>query len=267
MSIGDDDTRSAERNPSSCLVMGLIGGGLLGVTLLCGGCCVGMFYFRGAAVADDIASDLQNNDVMVEHIGEIQTLEADLPSFFSSDDLYVFRVTGTMNSGTITADCVEDGDGLFRVMSGTLELDNGDVHQLFPDGRDDLVLATDGEHDQFWSDTFRQEVIDRLVKEDLADHAVLVEHIGGIQRLASDEQLSLQEPGDIWIFEITGEQGSGRLRANCVLVADDDIDVDSAVLMLDSGDNVQLFPDVPMDPLPDVAEEPDTTLEPGTIEP
>jgi hypothetical protein len=268
MSIGDDDINQTpsteERKSNSCLVIGLIIGGLTGVTLLCGGCCIGSFYFRANSVADDIASDLQNNPVMAEHIGDVESLDADLSSLVSTDEQYVFHVTGTLNSGTITADCVQDGDGLFHVMWGELELDNGEVYELFPDGRDDLEVATTGEHNQFWSDTYRQDVIDRLVKEDIADQEVLREHIGAIQRLASDEELSLREPGDVWVFDISGEQGAGMLRANCVLVSDNDIDVDSAVLMLDSGENVQLFPEKPMDPLPDQTE---TTPESEPVSP
>lgn len=255
MSIGDDDIRrtpaAEERKSSSCLVIGLIVGGLAGVFLLCGGCCIGSFYFRASSVAADVETDLQDNPVMLEHIGEVESVEADFGSLVSTDGRYVFHVTGSQNSGTITADCVDSGDGVFHVMWGELKLDNGEVYELFPDGRPEFVAESGGEHNQFWSDTYSQDVIDRLVKEDIADQEVILEHIGTIQRLASDQELSLREPGDIWIFDITGEKGAGMLRANCVLVSDDDINVDSAVLMLDSGENVQLFPEKPMDPLPD----------------
>ncbi len=255
MSIGDDDiSRSGtdgKGENKSCLIMGIIIGSVGGVILLCGGCCFGFFYFRASSVADDITTDLQGNSVMGEHIGEVESLETDFSSFSLTDDEYVFRVSGTLNSGTITAECIEDDVGVFHVLWGQLELDTGEVYDLFPDGRSDLDLALTADYDQFWSDSFSQEVIDRLVKEDLANQAVIVEHIGEIQRLASDMQLSVQEPGDIWVFDITGEKGGGLLRANCVLVADNDIDVDSAVLILDSGEHVQLFPEAPMDALPD----------------
>jgi hypothetical protein len=264
MSIGDDDiSRTApdeESGNRTCLVFGMIGGGLGSLFLLCGGCCFGMYYFRTASVAEDIRSDLQDNPVIAEHVGDIDSLEVKLTSSNPFQDDYVFRITGSQDSGTITANCVEDNLGKFRVMHGDLKLDNGDVYDLYPDGRDDLNVTVAGDFDdQFWSDTLSQEKIDRLVREDLADHPVIREHIGEIQRLASDMDLSVQEPGDIWIFEISGTRGKGRLRANCVLVSDNDMDVDSGVLMLDSGENVQLFSDSPMDPLPD---ETDATPEP-----
>lgn len=264
MSIGDDDTgrtSAGERSGNrTCLVIGMVGGGLGSLFLLCGGCCFGMYYFQTASVAEDIQSDLQVNPVIAEHVGEIESLDVKLTSSNPFNDEYVFRITGSQNSGTITANCVENL-GVFRVMHGDLKLDNGDVYDLYPDGRDDLDITAAGDFDdQFWSDTLPQERIDQLVREDLADNPVIREHIGEIQRLASDMDLSVQEPGDIWIFEISGTKGQGRLRANCVLVADNDMDVDSGVLMLDSGENVQLFPDSPMDPLPD---ETDTTPEPS----
>ena len=113
MSVGDDDySRKAageESGNKTCLVMGIIFGGL-GVLLLCGGCCFGMFYFRMDSVADDIEADLRGNPVMAEHIGEVESLEAEVTSSNAFTNQYVFRVTGTRNSGTIEADCIEDAD-------------------------------------------------------------------------------------------------------------------------------------------------------------
>ena len=122
MSIGDDDfgrtTVGEESGNKSCLVMGIIFGGLGGAMLLCGGCCFGSFYFRMNSVAGDIESDLQDNDVMAEQIGEIELLEAEVSNSNPFTDRYVFRVTGSQNSGTITADCVED-DVYSEIPAGT----------------------------------------------------------------------------------------------------------------------------------------------------
>lgn len=266
MSIGDDDLgrpKSGEEGGSrSCLMMGIIVGGVGGFVLVCGGCCIGSFYFRANSIADDVAADLQGNPVIVQNLGEIESLEADFGSLIPTGEEYAFRVTGTTGSGSITARCVEDDEGVFHVLWGQLELGNGEVYDLFPDGRSDFAVASSADHERFWSDTFPQDVIDRLVKADLADHPAIVEHVGEIQRLASDVQMSMQEPGDIWVFDISGEKGRGFLRANCVLVADNEIDVDSGVLMLDSGEIVQLFPETPMDPLPDEEDAPSEPIEP-----
>lgn len=256
MSFGDDVSSSPrpaeeESGNKTCLVFGLVFGGIGVVVLLCGGCCFGIFYFPLQRVSDDIQADLGDNPVINEHIGEITSLDAELTESNIFTDEYQFSVTGTEGSGVIRADCLEDEFGAYRVLWGELQLDNGDVYELFPDGRNDVQFAFDPgvEIDGWAEEGLSDEEFNRQVREDLADHPVIAEHIGAIQRLERDWDLSMQEPGDIWIFDIAGEKGSGRLRANCRAVASDAMDVDAGVLMLDSGETVQLDPDNPLDPL------------------
>ena len=88
---------------------------------------------------------------------------------------------------------------------------------------------------------------DRQVQVEVEGHPVIVEHIGAIQEFSHDWDASMAEPGeDVWVFDIRGEKGSGRLRAECVTIDADTEDVPSGELILDSGQTVQLFPDNPL---------------------
>ncbi|MBW3597480.1 MAG: hypothetical protein KY475_09430 [Planctomycetes bacterium] len=88
---------------------------------------------------------------------------------------------------------------------------------------------------------------DRQVQADVEDHPLIVEHIGAIQEFRHDWDASMEEPGeDVWVFDIRGEKGSGRLRAECITIDADTEDVTSGQLILDSGETIELFPANPL---------------------
>ncbi len=90
------------------------------------------------------------------------------------------------------------------------------------------------------------EEFDRQVQADIEDHPVIVEHIGAITELKHDFDLSTDEPGDVWVFHISGDKGSGLLRANCVTIDEWTEQVDAGELTLDSGEVYELFPENPI---------------------
>ena len=111
----------------------------------CGGCAVIMalsVIFGGWVLmkfglnvfADEVEADLRSNPVVLEHIGRIEEVELDLGASIaaSGDEDFVFRVSGTKGSGLINATCVTNDDGIEEVIAGTVQLESGEMLNLFP---------------------------------------------------------------------------------------------------------------------------------------
>jgi hypothetical protein len=127
--------RKEEKSNKTCLIVGLILGGIVGVVLLCGGCGIGMYYFGVRQIASGVQATLAQNLVIQEHIGDIQSLEFNLMATGErgGGDMFVFDVTGSKGSGTIIAECIQQPGGAVDVVSGQLELANGEEFPLFSD--------------------------------------------------------------------------------------------------------------------------------------
>ena len=84
--------------------------------------------------ADEVEADLRSNPVIVEHIGRIEDFKLDLGASIAAEghDDFVFRVKGTKGSGLVTATCVTNDDGVEEVTAGTVQLESGEVLDLFP---------------------------------------------------------------------------------------------------------------------------------------
>lgn len=233
-----------EKSNKTCLILGLIFGGLGGFVLVCGGCCVfGMFQFSGI-LEEAARSELADNAVIIEHIGEIQSLEVDWSATIDAasqrPNTFVFDVQGDKDSGVVSAQ-MDDRGGQLKLLSGQVRLSNGDSYELV-DGADlDGLLA--GESDEEANAEFA-----RQVRNAVSGNPVLVERIGEIQSFTYDLPASLGEPGDeVYVFHVTGANGSGKLRAECITVDEDTESVTSAELVLEDGEQVQLFPDKPLE--------------------
>jgi len=94
-----------------------------------------MVKFGLEVFADAVEADLRNNPVIIEHIGRIEEFEVDLKTSLSTEgpDDFVFRATGTKGSGLINATCVTNDDGVEEVVAGTIQLDSGEMLDLFPE--------------------------------------------------------------------------------------------------------------------------------------
>lgn len=115
--------------------------GLLG----CGGCVVLgiavvvlgsiLLVWAGMGIfADQVKADLRENPVIVEHLGMIEDLEVEIMGSLAApgDEEFVFRARGTKGRGEITAVCVTRDAETEEVVSGTLQMRDGEVYDLFP---------------------------------------------------------------------------------------------------------------------------------------
>ena len=85
------------------------------------------------------------------------------------------------------------------------------------------------------------------VRADIETNSVIVEHVGAIEELVLDFDATGVEPGEsVFVFNIRGSKGSGRLRAEVLSQSATEEQVVSAELLLESGEKYQLFPDRPL---------------------
>ncbi len=112
----------------------------------CGGCAIvavlamilggwAMFRFGFNVFASEVEADLRDNPVIVEHLGRIEEFEVDISASITTEgaDDFVFRARGTKGAGLIRATCVTNYDGVEEVTAGTIQLDSGETHDLFPE--------------------------------------------------------------------------------------------------------------------------------------
>jgi hypothetical protein len=118
----------------SVILIGLFAaGGLLIVVLCCGG---GWFAFRfGMGVlTEEVRAGIEDNPVIQEHIGTIETLSMDYTksAAVEGDDVFVFRIEGDKGSGYVTVGSVTNAAGMEEVAGGSLKLDSGETIPLLP---------------------------------------------------------------------------------------------------------------------------------------
>ena len=236
-----------EKSGKTCLILGLIFGGLGAVLLLCGGCCVfGMFQFSGQ-LGEMAEAELANNPVILEHVGEIQSLEVDWSATINAaserPNTFVFDLAGEKNSGTASLVMLDRGGGRLQVVSGELTLSNGETYQLVEGVEIDAggVQMIDELPDDGGAEFARQ------VQVAVSENAILAERIGEIQSFTYDLEASVDEPAeDVYVFRLSGANGNGTLRAECITVDEDSESVTSAELVMENGERVQLFPEKPL---------------------
>lgn len=264
-----DDDAFARRSPepekskNTCLILGIIGGGFVAFLLVCGGCCFLGFQASFEQIEQQIASNLDGNPVVDEHLGSIESAELELIATAErqqteGSDAWVFRLNGSKASGTVFIDGLVPGDQFTPISEAQLELDNGEVYDLFPPESEILMPSLDVPAEELL-DRFVEDVMEaqpnseqideftRQVRVDIAEHPVILEHLGEITGIRQDTVRSNSEPGpNVYVFRVTGSKASGLLRADCVTVSPEEEDVVAGELILDSGQRVQLFPENPL---------------------
>jgi hypothetical protein len=135
----------ARRSRSIGLLVFLGGAGAAVVFLCCGGF-ISLAVFGLNMVTDQVADDLRDNPVVVEHIGTIEEFEMDWGESFSheDDDVYVYHIKGPEGQGKVYVTSISVDDSTEEVVWGYLELSTGETHDLFPD-----EPANAGESDHF----------------------------------------------------------------------------------------------------------------------
>lgn len=112
----------------------LLGGGFL--ILVCGGGGVLLFRFGLQVLASQIEDELADNPIVLEHIGQIESLELDFGRSAAHEDAdtFIYQVRGTKGSGRITVKHVTAEGGGERILAGELRLPNGETFDLMPPG-------------------------------------------------------------------------------------------------------------------------------------
>ena len=89
---------------------------------------------------DEVENDLRSNPVVLEHIGRIEDFDLDFGASIATEgeEDFVFRVSGTKGSGRISATCVTT-DGVEKVVAGTIQLESGELLDLFPEEGEEVV--------------------------------------------------------------------------------------------------------------------------------
>ena len=123
-----------------------------------------------------------------------------------------------------------------------------------------LLVAVGGGYAMF---QYGVGLIEDEVREDLADHPVVREHLGELQSVELDLETSAELEGDEqFAFRAVGTKGGGVLRITVVTGEDDKEHVTAGTLEVDGGQTVDLFPEPDaIEPEPD---EPSTEPSPDT---
>ena len=134
-----EDPYAPRRSNSGCTVFAIIFGAIAGVGVLILLCCGGGIYFAmDTMVANQVAEDLRDNPVINEHVGRIRDTDFVFSdSFAAGPDEYVIEVVGTKGNGRLIVE-TEDAGGKEHVISGFLETPDGERHDLFPEGAEDV---------------------------------------------------------------------------------------------------------------------------------
>ena len=85
------------------------------------------------AFENQVAADIKDNPVIVQHIGEIKSIDTDwtLTGEEPKEDVFVFRLSGTKGDGVLTAQCITVDADHEDVVSGSLKLPSGETVDLF----------------------------------------------------------------------------------------------------------------------------------------
>ncbi|MBZ0112538.1 MAG: cytochrome c oxidase assembly factor 1 family protein [Thermoanaerobaculia bacterium] len=89
-----------------------------------------------------VAADLRDNPVVVEHLGKIEDLDLDFVATLAvpGENEFVFDARGTKGDGVLTVTSLTVDDEREEVVAGTLQLESGDEIDLFP-GRHERLEA------------------------------------------------------------------------------------------------------------------------------
>ena len=120
--------------PSRWWLWLLLGGG--GVLLLCCCGCFGLVYFGFNLIEQELTPQLQNDPVVQEHIGTVESVEFDFMKSITEaessgdDDALVFHVEGSKGSGDVIGRSVTGPDGVEHLEGGVLRLPSGEEYEL-----------------------------------------------------------------------------------------------------------------------------------------
>jgi hypothetical protein len=85
-------------------------------------------------IEQEVRQDLAGNAVLLEHLGGVEELALEFAKSeaLAGENDFAFRVRGPKGGGLVNATVLTGEDGLEHVTRGTLTLDGGETHDLFP---------------------------------------------------------------------------------------------------------------------------------------
>ncbi len=115
------------------LILGLVFGS---ISVACAGC-GGIFVYFWGEMEDDIAHQIRENPVVVEHLGEVSSCEMDLSASFDEEDVesFWFDVEGARGKGRVRVTSVTNDAGSEDVVAGELVTPEG-TWDLFAPGEE-----------------------------------------------------------------------------------------------------------------------------------
>lgn len=86
-------------------------------------------------VAQQVANDIENNPVIVQHIGLINSIEVDWTASMAEpgEDVFVFELSGSKGRGVLVAESKTIDVDTENVTWGRLKLPSGEQYDLFED--------------------------------------------------------------------------------------------------------------------------------------
>lgn len=85
------------------------------------------------AFEQQVAADIKDNPVILEHVGDITSIETDWTATGEApgDDTFVFQLSGTKGEVILTAECITVDADHEDVVSGSILLASGETVDLF----------------------------------------------------------------------------------------------------------------------------------------
>jgi hypothetical protein len=134
VSYADDDRPPRPRSGSNWVWIAIVFGGVtLGVALMA--CCGGVVYFGLGVTTAEIETDLRDNPILREHIGEVEKFTMNFIRSVAEDDddIWVYDVVGTKASGQLTVHHTTNDQGNEEIHSAKLRLKDGTTVELLPE--------------------------------------------------------------------------------------------------------------------------------------
>ena len=105
--------------------------GVIGLAM-CGGGALALLYFATSQLADSVQNKLGSHPVVTEHLGKIQSMDANLVATLNEpgNDVLVFELIGEKARGRLTVEVVAKSGNLEKIAWARLKLTDGDEIDL-----------------------------------------------------------------------------------------------------------------------------------------
>jgi hypothetical protein len=191
---------------------------------------------------------VQRYPLVQQHIGTLASFEFDLAATGEAEGAneFVFALAGDKGRGRILAEFITVDADTERLGKGVLTLADG--REIAFEGE----APMEGELASPRIDTDRGEVPDTFARQDgifvlqasaaMQAHPVVQRHIGDIREAAFDRDASWAAEGELYVFDLKGSKGAGRLEAEFITVDADSERIGDGELVMADGKRYPLDP-------------------------